>query len=511
MGGDQFAVLQDVDRAGKRLDLDDTPPGAVGHGVEIAADRDHAVARDPAVERQDGVEGTSRQNLKMWLLLGEVLGDDPAGGGMPAGVGDAVQPLPELCVQVLQATERPAEEEVLADVAEGALDLALGLGAVGLAGLGHETVVRRQVQEFGVVDDAALVDLAQHGGLHAVVQDLRRDAAQRLEGGDMAAQHRRQILALDEAGPYQAAVAEHQGEQPDDPLRFGLIGEGGPEVGEVDLGLFARRGLEAALEWRRGGGPDGAQEVLQRGVAAGIAALLDLPEQAAAVEIGKGGDPLAQIGFDRGEDGRPRITRAIAGRLQAALDVLGDRSAIHPGAPGDRREGEALSMKIQDHYEFPECDHRRLPSSSDWKDGARWSDLSSRYSGGRKVGSLAGFYFARSVEYSPGVYSPGAHPHDAQDAAELRVRGGVERRGSAGGYALSGPASDAGARAAALLDRRRKRHAQEGQALGRRGTAVLRRGGQGRQLPSPGQPVGRQRGRLPAPRRAALPARGVGG
>src|SRR5689334_19497440 len=61
-------------------------------------------------------------------------------------------------------------------------------------------------------------------------------------------------------------------------------------------------------------------------------------------------------------------------------------------------------MKIQDHYEFPECDHRRLPSSSDWKDGARWSDLSSRYSAGRKVGSPAGFYFARSVEHSPGVY-----------------------------------------------------------------------------------------------------------
>src|SRR4051812_14184627 len=132
-------------------------------------------------------------------------------------------------------------------------------------------------------------------------------------------------------------------------------------MSEIDLGLLARRSFEAALERLWGGGPDGAQEILQRGVAAGIAALLDLPEQAAAVEIGKGGDPLAQIGFDRGEDGRPRITRAIAGRLQAALDVLGDRSAIHPGAPGDRREGEALSMKIQDHYEFPECDPAASP------------------------------------------------------------------------------------------------------------------------------------------------------
>src|SRR3954470_10394184 len=90
-----------------------------------------------------------------------------------------------------------------------------------------------------------------------------------------------------------------------------------------------------------------------------------LPEQATAVEIGKGGDPLAQIGFDRGDDSRPRVTRTIARRFQAAFNVFGNGRTIHPGAPGDRGEGEALPMKIQDHYEFPECDHRRtsLPVS----------------------------------------------------------------------------------------------------------------------------------------------------
>jgi hypothetical protein len=31
-----------------------------------------------------------------------------------------------------------------------------------------------------------------------------------------------------------------------------------------------------------------------------------------------------------------------------------------------------LSMQFQDHHEFPECDHRRLPSGSDGKDGSRW-------------------------------------------------------------------------------------------------------------------------------------------
>jgi hypothetical protein len=48
-------------------------------------------------------------------------------------------------------------------------------------------------------------------------------------------------------------------------------------MGEIDLGLLTRRGLEAALERRRRGRPEGAQEILQCGVAPGIAALPDLP------------------------------------------------------------------------------------------------------------------------------------------------------------------------------------------------------------------------------------------
>jgi len=37
-----------------------------------------------------------------------------------------------------------------------------------------------------------------------------------------------------EAAPH-AAVAEHQREEPDDPLGVGLIGEDGAEIGEIDL------------------------------------------------------------------------------------------------------------------------------------------------------------------------------------------------------------------------------------------------------------------------------------
>ena len=52
-----------------------------------------------------------------------------------------------------------------------------------------------------------------------------RHAAQRLEGRHVAAQQRLQVLVQDEAGPDQAAVAEHQREQPDDARRRRLVGE----------------------------------------------------------------------------------------------------------------------------------------------------------------------------------------------------------------------------------------------------------------------------------------------
>jgi hypothetical protein len=57
-------------------------------------------------------------------------------------VGDTVQPAPELVVEVVEVAERRLEKEILADVAERPLDLALGLRAIGPAGPRLEAVVR---------------------------------------------------------------------------------------------------------------------------------------------------------------------------------------------------------------------------------------------------------------------------------------------------------------------------------------------------------------------------------
>ena len=97
----------------------------------------------------------------------------------------------------------------------------------------------------------------------------------------MAAQDRRQILMDDEARPDQAAEAEHQREQPDDPRRRRLVGEDDVEVGEVDLRLLAGRGLETDLEAAFGRGrADIAQEVGDGGIAAAIAEIASSPGKA---------------------------------------------------------------------------------------------------------------------------------------------------------------------------------------------------------------------------------------
>jgi hypothetical protein len=68
------------------------------------------------------------QCLQFGLLGRESLGDDPLGGAVDADVGDRIEPVDELSVEVLEVAEATAEKEVLADIAERPLDLSLGLG-----------------------------------------------------------------------------------------------------------------------------------------------------------------------------------------------------------------------------------------------------------------------------------------------------------------------------------------------------------------------------------------------
>ena len=75
--------------------------------------------------------------------------------GVPANVGRALQPARGLLVEIVVVHERAAVEEALANVANRALHLALGLCPIGPAGAGQEPPVRGEPEELCVQYQAA--------------------------------------------------------------------------------------------------------------------------------------------------------------------------------------------------------------------------------------------------------------------------------------------------------------------------------------------------------------------
>jgi len=248
MSGNEHAVLEDLDRVGEHVNVEDATARRIGDAVEIATDAHHALVRDAPFELQDCPVWGKRQRLERRLLLGEDFIDDALRGGMHTWIGDRVEPVPQLRIEVVEVAKRSAKEEVLANVAERTLDLALGLGSIGPTGARLEAIVSRQVEKGTVVDDEAVRIFTDDRGLHAVVENFARCAADRFQRCDVAALDRLHVLVHDEAAPDQARVAKHQGEQPDNSLDAGLIGELDLEAGEIDLGLLAGRGLEPYFE-----------------------------------------------------------------------------------------------------------------------------------------------------------------------------------------------------------------------------------------------------------------------
>ena len=132
----------------------------------------------------------------------------------------------------------------------------------------------------------------------------------------MAAQDALQILVADEPRPNQPGVAEHHREQPDDALDPRLLRKLDLEPGEVDLGLLARRRLEARFVSGDAGGPDVTHAVAHDAIAAEIAALLDLPEQPLRGQGGIGRNARAQIRFKAIDKARRRWALLVGWRLQ---------------------------------------------------------------------------------------------------------------------------------------------------------------------------------------------------
>jgi hypothetical protein len=279
---------------------------------------------------------------------------------LQARIGHGVEPVLQLHIQVIEIAEGAGEEEVLADIAERSLHLALGLGPIGPAGFRLVAIVPGKVDERPIVDDAA-DGLADHRRLHTVVEDLMGHAADRRKCRHVAAQDRLHVLVQHEARPDQPAEAEHEGEQPNDARHRRLVREHDLEVGKIDLRLRARRGLEANLEGRQAGRPNLAQQVGHGRVAALVAELPQLAPQPAAGQGRIGRYPLTQIRHERLNQARPRLPRPIDGRLQAAGNAAAHGLAVEAQVAGNGRNRKPLPMKVDNHHDFPKFDHRSLP------------------------------------------------------------------------------------------------------------------------------------------------------
>src|SRR2546428_237194 len=100
-----------------------------------------ALMTNAPFQLEERAEGQEWQRFEMRLLLGEGLVDHALRGGMHARIGNRVEPMPQLGIEIVEVAERAGEEEVLADVAIGPLDLTLGFGSVRTASLRLEAVV----------------------------------------------------------------------------------------------------------------------------------------------------------------------------------------------------------------------------------------------------------------------------------------------------------------------------------------------------------------------------------
>lgn len=174
----------------------------------------------------------------MRAFLGEGFVDHPQGGSVNSRTSDHVQPMSELCIQVIEIAEGSRQEEAFQNVTEWPLDVTLGLCTIGLAGLRVKAVMACQIDRRSIIDDGFRRTFADDSRLHPIIAYLPWHAANGFESQHIATQYRWQD---------ETAVSEHHGKQPDDPWRRRLVSEDDMELGEVDLCLLARRRLEAGL------------------------------------------------------------------------------------------------------------------------------------------------------------------------------------------------------------------------------------------------------------------------
>ena len=299
----------------------------------------------PEVRRQGNA---TRKFPQVRPLLVQHLPRYPVGRAMHSGVGHHVAPLQGLPVQVGVIGVAQAGPHVAPDVLHPALDLALGLGPVGLTQPGLKADTQGEVQHPPVPHRSFILVPAQGDHLGVVVQAAPGDAAQVLESIRVALDEGGGVRPTDQlhvAGP---GPAQGHHEHPDAAL-FAILADVG-QAPPVHLGLFTGRLLETHGGLGLPGSPPGRHVVLQDRVAAVIAPGPQLPVQHHAVlqPIVEATVDVTGVWVQLGCSARPGLGPDGLRRFQIpAHRVPGDAQF-----PGDPPDGATRSFHLVYFFHF---------------------------------------------------------------------------------------------------------------------------------------------------------------
>ena len=186
-----------------------------------------------------------------------------------------------LPVEVDAVAKLDRRPEIVLHVLYAALDTSLDLGPIRATPPRLEADPEREVQKRGVpVRHAGGVPPQDHD-LRIVVEARPRQAAEALEGIQVAADEARDIGAADELDIEQPRPGQDHREAPVQ-VPLAVRGQEG-EVPKVDLRLLPRLGLEAHRRLHRAAQPEWPYVVFQNGVAPGVALRAELTQQDHAV------------------------------------------------------------------------------------------------------------------------------------------------------------------------------------------------------------------------------------
>ena len=308
---------------------------------------DKAVPGDLPVLPEIGRQGDLvRQLTEMGPLLVQHLPRYPVSRAMHSGVGYNVAPLQGLPVQVGVIGEAQAGPHVAPDILHPALDLALGLGLVGLAQPGLKADPQGEVQHPPVPHRPFLLVPAQGDHLGVVVQTAAGHAAQVLE---------RIHVALDEGGGVRPAdqlhvagpgPAQRHHEHPD-AVSLPVLADV-RQAAPVDLGLLTGRRLKAHRRLGLFVLPPGADILHHSRVAAPVPQGPDLPVQHPAILQAFRHPPVDMLGV--GVQLRPPRRPRPGTHGLRGLQVPAHRVAGHVQLPGNPPDRTARSFHLVDLF-----------------------------------------------------------------------------------------------------------------------------------------------------------------